>query len=154
MLSASAWAEQAVYAQLSSLANQLGPNVKTVAMEKVDELHGLGHSSDQVVIKTSGAYFVMAAAQMGSGKSEQPNGYIDLWLVKNGDRISNSNTRQSIDTKHSTSVLISQAVIHLEKGDKISAGFFANKSSLGLISTPATNDEPAIPSIIFSIFKI
>jgi len=81
------------------------------------------------------------------------DGYVDLWLIKNGKAVDNSNTRQTI-SKASTGVLVSQSIMKLKAKDTISVGFSASNPAMGLVAIPAANAEPAIPSIIFSIYKI
>ncbi len=141
------------YTQLSSLQNQLATGSSNLALlETVNSMQNLSSTQNKITVKSSGLYFVMAAGQVGAIK-EGVNGYVDLWLIQNGKAVANSNTRLTVDNK-STSVLVSQTLIQLKAGDTISVGYSASDSSMGLIATPETNSEPAIPSIIFSMYKI
>jgi len=147
------------YVQLSSPTTQVASNANTpamVAIEDVDTGQGITKNSNstEFTVKQSGNYFIMAAAQVGAQKGSGRNGAVNLWLVKNGRPISNSNTQQNIGNESTTAVLISQTILPLKQGDRISVSFSASNTSLGLISTPMTNNEPAIPSIIFSMFKM
>jgi hypothetical protein len=144
------------YAQLSSLATQTPAATGTsiLKMESIDAIRNLEISSDKtkLIIKESGVYFIMAAAQVGA-TSRGARGYVDIWLIKNGANIANTNTRMSIDTPTSTSVLVCQAVLSLNSADIIATGYSASGPSLGIVLMQPDN-EPAIPSIIFSILKI
>jgi len=143
------------YAQLSSSQNQSanGP-VNLAFIDKVDSLQNMSSTQNKVIVKADGIYFVMAAGQIGAiKKGVVDNGYVDLWLVQNGKVVANSNTRLTVNNA-ATGVLVSQTLMPLKAGDTISVGFSASDPSLGLVTIPATNGEPAIPSIIFSMHKV
>jgi len=144
------------YAQLSSLVTQLpaAKGTSTIKMDSVDEIKNMEVSpdKDKVIIKDTGVYFVLTAAQIGA-TSPGAKGWVDVWLIKNGAGIANSNTRMSIDQSTTTDVLVSQAVLSLKAGDTIATGYSASGPSLGILLTQPDN-EPAIPSVIFSILKI
>ncbi|HEY5743357.1 MAG TPA: hypothetical protein VIS99_12540 [Terrimicrobiaceae bacterium] len=144
------------YAQLSSLVIQT-PAAKgrsIIKMDSVDAMRNMEMSADKtkVVIKDSGVYLIMAAAQVGA-TSPGARGYVDIWLIKNDTNVSNSNTRMSVDTSASTGVLVCQSVLSLKAGDMIATGFSASGPELGIVLLQP-DKEPAIPSIIFSILKI
>lgn len=147
-----------VYAQLSSSLSQQIPNNtnQLVSMANEDALAGIYHPSpDKVVIKEAGTYVLLVAGQAGVAKqAKAASGYVDMWLVLNGKIVPNSGVRQYLEKKDSTSVLIFQTVSPFEAGDSISIGFTASNPMLGLITTDATAKEPAIPSVIFSLFKL
>lgn len=147
---------QAAYAQLSSFQNQVptssGP--KPIVMEVVDVMQHfeLGPTKDHLIVKEEGIYFFIASGQMGSLR-KNVTGTLNLWFVKNGVGIPDSNCQESVDKTKSTSLVISQFATHLAAGDTIAAHFSANRPQLGLIYiTP--EGEPAIPSFLFSIFKM
>jgi hypothetical protein len=151
LFSSSAWASN--YAQLSSLDNQTGDSSKVASLDTVDGIEGMSHNKTSVTVKQAGIYFVMAAGQVGS-TSKEASGNVDLWLTHNGKALSNSNTRYMVRDGNDTNVLISQTILKLKAGDSIGVGYSGTNSALGLISTAASNGEPAIPSIIFSMHKI
>lgn len=156
-LATNAWAEKsAIYAQLSSDQTQvIGLEKSKHILINSDEINGveLNQTKDSIKIKESGIYYIMAAGQVGTREKQNETGYVDLWLLKNGKIIANSNTRQATGP-HFTTVLASQYVTYLKAEDSISFGFSATRPSLGLIATKPDNSEPAIPSIIISVFKI
>ena len=149
-----------IYAQLSSVATQApkttGPMV--VKMESNDAVSGIAHSdkekTEDVVVKTAGVYFVVAAAQVGRSKGVGED-YVDLWIRQNGKDVDNSNTRQSIKDSNFTGVLVCQGIAECKAGDvfTVAASVSATDQGLGLIAT-TPRGEPAIPSIIFSMYKI
>lgn len=155
-LSASAYAEKKLpYAQLSSLHTQMpSEENRIVKLDKVDGSLNIGVTrADKITIIDPGIYFFAAAGQVGAQNTGE-SGFVDLWLMHNGKPIANSGARQSVSDAKLTAVLLSQTVMPLEKGDSVGVGFSANKTGLGLIGFPALQSETAIPSIIFTIFKI
>lgn len=157
LLSGNAWA--AVYAQLSSSQDQIvnSTRPRLVTVETIDRVGNieLASTKDKVVVKTSGTYFIMAVAQVGGDKNVKGNasGYVDLWLMRNNASLPNSNARHELTNVQATATLVSQSIVQLNAGDTIGIGFSAIPS-FGLIALPAANGEPAIPSMIFSIFMI
>jgi len=141
------------YAQLSSSVDQPGTTAPTlVTMNSNDALKDLLHDKGTVTIKEAGTYFVMAAAQVGSTSGGQ--GSVRLWMRVNGKDVGNSNTEQTVETGF-TAVLVCQGIAEVKEGDTLQMYFSVSKAGegLGLVaSTP--KGEPAIPSMIFSAFKI
>ena len=109
-----------------------------------------------VTIRKGGLYFVIAAGQVGSTKKDMRGGYLDLWLIRNGKPVENSNTRQYIRTDADTAVLVSQAAMELNAGDTLSLGFRVSDANqgVGLVATPPSPEEPGIPSMIFSVMGL
>ncbi len=156
-ISSNAFADtDAVYAQVSSLQNQIPKGSQLVTLEQADDLNGIDQPTpSKLVIKEPGTYIVIAAGQPGVDKNAtSAGGVVDLWLMKNGQNVPNSGVRQFLATPQSTSVIISQAILPLKTGDSLSFGYSANKPLHGLIATNGTSNQPAIPSIIVSVYKI
>lgn len=149
-----------IYAQLSSASTQL-PKDSTpliVSMESNDSLSGLVHSdkdkSGEITVKTAGVYFVVAAAQVGKETGESDE-YVDIWLKQNGKDVDNSGCRQAIKDPKFTTVLVSQGIAECKAGDVFSVAVSASSPGKGLgIVAMKPKGEPAIPSIIFSMYKI
>ncbi len=144
------------YAQLSSLTSQVPPisGNALIQLDSVDAIFNMGVTSDKqsVVIKEDGFYFVLAAAQVGS-VDQTTTGYVDVWLVINKKAVPNTNARITIEQPTSTGVVFSQGILSLKAGDRIGTGYSASGPSLGVVFLQPDN-EPAITSIIFSIFKM
>lgn len=146
------------YAQLLSLKSQIhnpeNPQNRIVKLEQIDGSQGVDVSTpDKVIIQETGIYFMLAMGEAGAEKTGD-SGFVDIWFMKNGQPIPNSASRQSVSDSKLTTVILTQTIIPLKAGDSINLGFFANKASAGLIAFPAFQNEPNIPSIVFSIYKI
>ena len=150
-------AQGPIYAQLSSMVTQKpkGSDPSLVSMENDDALSGLDHSEkDKIVVKTSGVYFVMAAAQIAKDSGNQ-DGYVDLWIQQNGKDVDNSGTRQAVKDAKFTTVLVCQGIAECKAGDVFSAVISASSPGTGLgIYAIKPKGEATIPSIIFSMYKI
>ena len=146
-----------LYSQCSSMTTQTPKHIKSlsVLLESNDGYKtGVDCSAiSPVTIRKTGLYFVIAAGQVGSNKKDTQGGYLDLWLIRNGKPVANSNTRQSVRAAEDTAVLVSQAAMELNAGDTLSLGFRVSQANqgIGLIATPATSEEPGIPSMIFTV---
>ncbi|CAF4176257.1 unnamed protein product, partial [Adineta steineri] len=99
-----------------------------------------------------GIYFIIACAQVGSGIDSDASGDVHLWMKLNDKDMPNSNTIQTIRSG-STSVLISQTIIKLKSNDKVQIAFSSTNKKLGVIASQPKN-EPAVPSIIVSTFRL
>jgi hypothetical protein len=146
----SSFAVMASFLQASSaeaqLAKDANPNVVTM---RTDAGGGLTNRNGVVTIRSDGAYFVLAAAQVGG----EVAGSVRLWIRVNGKNIVNTNTEQTIPDASFTAVLVSQGVLMLSNGDTIEVVYSGSGPGLGLI-VKKPEGEPVVPSIIFSIFKV
>jgi hypothetical protein len=71
----------------------------------------------------------------------------------NGKDVDNSNCEQMVSTPEFTTVMISQGVGEYKRGDKVNAMISGSAPGIGLVyKKPA--GEPAVPSVIFSAWKI
>jgi hypothetical protein len=146
----SSFAEMASFLQASSTEEQLAKDTNPKAvMMKTDAGGGIIFKNGFVTIRADGAYFLMAAAQVG-GKTA---GSVRLWLRVNGKDVVNSNTEQVIPDASFTAVLVSQGVQMLRAGDMVEVVYSGSAPGLGLI-VKKPEGEPVVPSIIFSAFKV
>jgi len=141
------------YLQSSSLQDQFATDTKpkTITMDQTDASKGITNTNGVVTIPEDGVYFIVAAGQIGTKSGAK--GTVRLWLQQNGKDVDNSNCEQSILDPAFTTVLVSQGIGELKKGDKITAVFSGSAPGLGIIVKKPPG-EAAVPSIIFSIYKI
>jgi hypothetical protein len=78
---------------------------------------------------------------------------VRLWFQTNGKDVDNSNCEQLVSTPEFTTVMISQGVGEYKKGDKVNAMISGSGPGIGLVYKKPTG-EPAVPSVIFSAWKI
>jgi len=146
-------ASAALYLQASSSETQLANDTKghSISMNSTDATLGISQKNGVVDIAASGNYFIVAAIQVGG--NAQATGKVRLWLRVNGKDVDNSNCEQSVPTPGFTTVMVSQGVNALKKGDKVEAMYAASGPGLGIVYSKPEG-EPAVPSIIFSLFKL
>ncbi|CAF4160905.1 unnamed protein product [Adineta steineri] len=140
------------YAQLSSSNSQWGCiTPRKVELNNNDGSNRIRNNDGTIEIEEAGTYFVIAAGQVGSSDGKG-NGDVHLWLRLNGKDIKDSNTVQTVDGD--TIVLVCQAVIKIEAGDKLELVFSADvaKGKLGFVTSQPESKEK-VPSMVFSAFK-
>ena len=140
------------YIQASSEEDQISKDTKPnkVTMNSTDAAKGLKNDKGVVTLNETGTYFTIVGVQVGSRGG---TGLVRLWFQTNGKDADNSNCEQMVPTADFTTVMISQGVGEYKKGDKINAMFSGSAPGIGLVyKKPA--GEPAVPSVIFSAWKI
>lgn len=151
----------AVYAQLSDQSNQV-PGVTTpvkITFDTNDALSGISHSTsvnpENITINEDGVYFIYIAPQVGRTGGTLMR-YLDFWLRLNAVDVSNSNVRISLAANAlATDVIGAQISMSLAAGDILNIMMSVEAISEGLgIYRTAPAGESAIPSVIFTIFKL
>ena len=143
------------YIQLSSSVTQAARGATNVAtFDTVAGKQGIEQIRDKVTFHEDGIYFVMASGQIGGMEHDSTaTGNVDLWMFQNGKPLPNTTSRQSV-SRGATSALIIQNVVSVKAGDTVGIGFSANNPLLGLLFLPATQNVPAISSIVLTVYKI
>ena len=140
------------YIQASSEEDQIAKDTKPtkVTMNSTDAAKGLKNANGVVTLDQTGTYFTIVGVQVGSRGG---TGLVRLWFQTNAKDADNSNCEQMVPTADFTTVMISQGVGEYKKGDKINAMISGSAAGIGLVyKKPA--GEPAVPSVIFSAWKI
>ena len=140
------------YIQASSEEDQIAKDTKPnhVTMNSTDAAKGLKNDKGIVTLNETGTYFTIVGVQVGSRGG---TGLVRLWFQTNGKDADNTNCEQLVPTADFTTVMISQGVGEYKKGDKINAMYSGSAPGIGLVyKKPA--GEPAVPSVIFSAWKI
>ena len=140
------------YIQASSEEDQISKDTKPnkVTMASTDAAKGIKNDKGTIILNETGTYFTIVGVQVGSRGG---TGLVRLWFQTNGKDVDNSNCEQMVPTPEFTTVMISQGVGEYKKGDKVNAMFSGSAPGIGLVyKKPA--GEPAVPSVIFSAWKI
>ena len=143
--------DDGAYAQISSSETQTAAAGKPIALDSAHACKNIENKAGVVTIKNAGTYFVMAAGQVG-GTAPSGQGRVRLWVRQNGQDIRNSNSEQAISPGF-TAVLVCQAVMACNAGDRMELIQSASGSGVGMVaSVPA--GESAVPSMNLSIIKV
>ena len=141
------------YIQASSEMDQIVATAnkpQLVTMNSTDAAKGLKNANGVVTLDQTGTYFTIVGVQVGSRGG---TGLVRLWFQTNGKDADNSNCEQEVPTPTFTTVMISQGVGEYKKGDKVNAMISGSATGIGLVyKKPA--GEPAVPSVIFSAWKL
>jgi len=142
-----------IYLQSSSLDDQFATDTKPklITMNSTDAAAGITNNNGVVTVPEDGVYFIVAAGQIGTKSGVK--GTVRLWLRQNGKDVDNSNCEQTILDSAFTTVLVSQGVGELKKGDTVQPVLSASAPGLGII-VRKPEGEAVVPSIIFSMYKI
>src|ERR1700680_1100611 len=121
-----------------------------VTLKSTDAAKGIKNNNGVVILDQTGTYFTIVGVQVGSRGG---TGLVRLWFQTNGKDVDNTNCEQLVPTPEFTTVMISQGVGEYKKGDKVNAMISGSAPGIGLVyKKPA--GEPAVPSVIFSAWKI
>jgi hypothetical protein len=142
------------YIQASSLVDQIvkeanKPQAVTLS-DKPDAAKGIKLNKGLITVDQTGTYFAIVGVQVGSRGG---TGLVRLWFRSNGKDVDNSNCEQMVPDKDFTTVMISQGVSEYKKGDTIQGMISGSAPGIGLVYK-APPGEPAVPSVIFSAWKI
>ena len=140
----------ASYSALISSENQVASAPMTAYAIKMtgDATPGFKVDGSKVTVQKPGDYFVIMAAQVGGSTS----GNVYLWVRVNGKDVPDSNSIQYIPSKDFTTVLVSQGEMTFKPNDVLEFMFAASAPGLGMIASKPPG-QPAVPSVIFTIFK-
>ena len=153
VLLASAGGAAAGYLQASSEEDQIVKEAnkpQMVTMASTDAAKGIKNNKGVVLLDQTGTYFTIVGVQVGSRGG---TGLVRLWFQTNGKDVDNTNCEQTVPTADFTTVMISQGVGEYKKGDKVNAMMSGSAPGIGLVYKKPTG-EPAVPSVIFSAWKI
>jgi hypothetical protein len=140
------------YVQASSEEDQIAKDTKPtkIVMASTDASKGIKNDKGTIILNETGTYFTIVGVQVGSRGG---TGLVRLFFKTNGKDVDNSNCEQMVPTADFTTVMISQGVGEFKKGDKVEAWMSGSAPGIGLVyKKPA--GEPAVPSVIFSAWKI
>ena len=151
----------AVYACLSSSTDQTFAATGTgynITFNTNDEINGITHSTtvepQNITINTSGVYTIIAQPQVHAGAGAA--GTFHMWLRRDTGSgfadVANTNV-ELVLANNDEDVIPLVITMALNAGDVIRVNASVSDTGIELdAQTPA--NEPAIPSIIFSIYRI
>lgn len=112
---------------------------------------GITGSRQGFTVSEGGTYFVMAAPQVGSIKGKGGPGVANFWITINGKPAPASNVSLALKDAGAGDVIVSQGAYDLSTGDRVSVQWSTTGPCMEAIK-PA--NEPLVPSIIYTMFKL
>lgn len=147
----------ASYIQLSSSTSQPA-NGKNIVHFNASNLKGqLDDTHSVITVHQDGVYMLVIEGQVGVVDQAAPikDGYVNIWINKNGQPIENFSSRQSMTAgKMQTNTVVGNYLLPLKNGDKVSIGFNASSTTFGLVYFPVLNGAPAAYSAVLTMYKI
>jgi hypothetical protein len=151
---------QKAFGQFSSHKTQrpsaLGAvKIELDTLDKVDgEVFGMEFSGGDIKIKETGMYLIIAGPQINKLKGDLPR-WIYFWLRVNNKDVANSNVRAVLERPSQKDVIVTQIITRLNKGDVLSIMMSVETVDEGMgIEAIQPANEPAIPSIILTVFQL
>ena len=148
------------YLQLSSGHIQTKEGAHPVELEYRDAQLGFAfdprRSKTDITIPKNGAYFVIAAGQVGAEPfTELPRECVRLWTSLNGRDMANSNVKYCFNqmAPDLTDVLVAQSAACYREGDVLRLMTSSDSTTTGLVAFQPS-DGPFVPSMIFTIFRL
>ena len=127
-----------------------------VIIDNIDEVNGIENlNQGEFKVTDEGAYFVMAAPQVGR-RAKGPVANLRCWLEVNGSNVPNSDVLLDLESGDIKDVIVCQGIVSLNAGDVVTVMAETNSAEAGvaLEAIHPTSSEPLVPSIIFSMFKL
>lgn len=144
------------YLGISTYVTQVPTSGKgsPIKFEEVSLVKNVLVSDDKTgfVVQDAGVYQIVLVANAGATISGA-TGYVDCWFQKNGKWIPGTNTRITVDSPTSISIITVNFMEKLEKNDSVSIIFSASGPGLGLIAVKPIA-EPYISAAALSIIRI
>ena len=136
------------YVQASSSVDQSGGG--TVTFDTFDA-NAITTGPTSFTVVNGGVYFIVAAPQVGGIEGGSKAGSANFWLQINGQDVPDSNVSWDSAQKSDGDVIVSQGVVVLQAGDAVSVEWSSTGPNMEAIQP---DDEPLVPSIIFSMFGV
>ncbi|OYV54144.1 MAG: hypothetical protein B7X00_01655, partial [Legionella sp. 21-45-4] len=143
------------FMQLVSFNTQLARKPSQLVTFKSVEQGENATDIDHVTISETGTYFILISLETGADqqKSSVTTGFLDAWLERNDKPIDFTVIRTTI-RPNELLVVTTQAILKLNKGDKLSIKYASNNRDIGLISIHDNPDTPPISSVNLSLYKL
>jgi hypothetical protein len=106
----------------------------------------------QITAVSAGTYNIQISMQIVS--TSGGGGNVEVWFVKNGTAITNSNTRYSVKNANEEEIVALNLVESLTAGQNIQVYWASDNANMTLAALASTMGGPAIPSAIVTIVPV
>jgi len=109
-------------------------------------------SLNKIVVSSSGVYNFQFSAQLdkiGGGKQ-----YADIWIMKNGVNVTESNTKVLLSGNNDKAVAAWNFVLSMNSGDYLQFVFSSPDATTHLTYIPAAPPIPSTPSLILTVTEV
>lgn len=109
--------------------------------------------SSQIVIENAGVYNIAFSAVIG--KTDAGDDFVDIWLMKNGQNVPDSNTVMRLNANNDRRVAAWNFFVTANAGDAFEMVWLSRTSTRVYIAAePELAPKPAMPSIILTVNQV
>jgi len=111
-------------------------------------------NSSRIKILHTGNYNIQFSAQID--KTDSGTDAIDIWLMKNGNNIANTNTRMNVDGNNAKLVAAWNWVVEAVANDYFEIAWYSADSDIRIYAEGVQTNptRPGIPSIILTVSQV
>lgn len=111
-------------------------------------------SNSRITFANSGIYNIQFSAQLD--KSDSGDDSVDIWLMKNGANVSNSNTEMTLVGNNGKHVAAWNWVVQVNSGEYYEIAWYSADAQvfLNYVASNTNPTRPAIPSVILTVTQI
>lgn len=111
-------------------------------------------SNSRITIANAGIYNIQFSAQLD--KADSGDDKVDIWLCKNGQNVSNTNTEMTLVGNNGKHVAAWNFVVAASAGDYFELCWYSADAQvfLNYVAAASNPTRPAIPSIILTVTQI
>ncbi len=132
--------------------NPVGNTARTITYNTTAEASGISITNNsEILFASPGVYNIQFSLQLT--KTDSGTDFMDIWFVKNGNTIPDSNTRVTLIDKDYYSVAAWNYVTSMNAGDKLQLYWSSADTSMS-ISTQGPFTGPARPRIPSAILTV
>jgi hypothetical protein len=137
----------------SNQSNNVSANYNVMRLNSTDEAYGVSiQNNSQVVVAHSAVYNIQFSAQLD--KTDSGTDIVNIWLLKNGTNVSNSDTELSLVGNAGKLVAAWNFLLSLATNDYIELAWQSNDPNLRLFAQSNIAFAPGIPSVILTVQQV
>jgi microcystin-dependent protein len=133
--------------------NNKAISYNVMRLNSTDEAYGVSiQNNSQVVVAHSAVYNIQFSAQLD--KTDSGTDIVNIWLLKNGTNVSNSDTELSLVGNAGKLVAAWNFLLSLATNDYIELAWKSDDANLRLFAQSNIAFAPGIPSVILTIHQV
>lgn len=139
----------------TSQGNPNSGNAYAMKLNSTDSANGVSVVDEsKVKVNNAGVYNIQFSAQLINTTLDATT--FDIWLAKNGEPVSNTNTTVSLDKKQTRYVAAWNFMVSLNANEYVELMWYSAQANAQIHYVPAQTNptRPAVPSLILTINQI
>ncbi len=138
------------FSDTTTQTNNVAASYNVMLLNTTDESYGVSVvNNSQITVAHSGVYNIQFSAQLD--KTDSGTDFVNIWLVKNGVAVPNTDTSVSLTDNNAKAVAAWNFVLSLAANDYVELAWKSADPDLRLYAQAAGSPNPAIPSVIATV---